>query len=83
MQSSASGLHMHKLPDLQPQQKQRKPLLIGQKMPKHDSYIRKVQEEHRIPRRNHPHTENMDATKAKLSAHRSTCNTREGQQQTK
>ena len=35
-------------------------------MPKHDSYIRKVQEEHRILRRNHPHTQNMDATKAEL-----------------
>ena len=59
---------MHKLPDLQPQQKQRKPLLIGQKMPKHDSYIRKVQKEHRILRRNHPHTKNMVAKKAELKS---------------
>ena len=45
MQISASGLQIHKLSDLQlPQQKrnnQLNPLFIGQKMPKHDSYIRK------------------------------------------
>jgi hypothetical protein len=48
MQSSASGLQMHKFSDLQPQQQKhknkRKPLLIGQKMPKHVGYDRKVQE---------------------------------------
>jgi hypothetical protein len=50
IQSSASGLQMHKLSDLQPPQQKhknkRKPLLIGQKMPKHVGYNRKVQEEH-------------------------------------